>query len=160
MAYDWVVFNDLFAELFREPVTSPIDEVAYRNLVSMVELETMNWEGIICIPFGSTIDINAVKNLATALYTAHIIVSSNLSYTALAMDEVKRVESLDNKMEFRDYKLNSKYDLRGTSYGVRLQSLLDNYSCKRIREEELVQPHTFAGFGLISEDNCGCGGYY
>ena len=148
MAYRYYSFTEAFPELFTLPTV--IQENEYEMLVPNLELEVMAWEGIICLPKGSQLDIKAIKDLATALYTAHVIVSTNPAYAGLANDGVRKIESLDNKIEFQDYKFKSAFDLLTTKYGVRLKDMLEKYSCKRIRDEEyeeLTKVHEFAGIG-------------
>ncbi len=155
MAYSYLNFTQAFSELFTTP--SAIQETEYNLLAPNLELEVMGWDSIICLPTGSQLDIAAIKNLATALYTAHVVVTTYSSYSQLANDGVRKIESLDNKIEFQDYKFKSAFDLLTTSYGARLKDMLEKYSCKRIRDEEydaLTKVHEFAGIGESLEDCC------
>lgn len=139
------------------PEFNTLAEPSYLTQSTQIALEVMNWDSIICLPTGSTLDVSSVKNLATSLYQAHVIATTNPSYASLATDDVKRVESLDNEIEFKDYKLSSAFDLMKSSYGVRLKAMLDTYSCKRIRDEEyeaLTKVHEFAGIGEPIDSCC------
>jgi hypothetical protein len=148
MPYSYLNFTQSFSELFALP--NPIQETEYDLLAPTLELEVMAWDGIICLPTGSQLDIAGIKNLATALYTAHVVVTTYPAYSPLANDGVRSIESLDNKIAFQDYKFKSAFDLLTTRYGARLKDMLERYSCKRIRDEEyeaLTKVHEFAGIG-------------
>ena len=147
-------FQAAFPELFT--VLNPIDEDYYTNLSSQLEIETLSFNGLLCLPtaildgsVASNITIAGVTDQAMALYLAHVIVCSNPNYSDLAPDGLKKVESLDNKLEW-DIKIDSKYSLKLTNYGTRLLNLLEKYSCERIRQEELAvlnTTHEISGVG-------------
>ena len=159
MAYTYLSFTQSFPELFTLP--NSLLEAEYDLIAPNLELEVMAWDGIICLPKDSLLDVLAIKNLATALYTAHVIVSTRPGYGQLATEGVRKIESLDNKIEFQDYKFKSAFDLLTTTYGARLKDMLEKYSCKRIRDEEyevLTRVHEFSGIAETLGDCCEDGG--
>ncbi len=160
--YTYLEFQTTFPELFTAPpIIIPITFSEYEALSATLELETMDFCDLICIPTklkdSLAITEVKVKQLANALYLAHILSTQSPNYVAFQPDGLKRVESLDNKLEWNMKPLDSKYQLSLTTYGQRLLELLEKYSCERIRKDEkdqLTTVHEIAGIGASVDNDC------
>jgi hypothetical protein len=154
MALEFTTFLQFFPEAL-----GVIDQASYETQSQVIELELACWDGLICLPKDCTdLNLAKVKAQATALYYLHNRVLQTPSFGQFTVeDDVEKIESLDDKITFRDYKFSSAYDLKRSQYGVRLLAMLDKYSCKRIREEQYAADtlvHTFSGIGESFSSGC------
>lgn len=93
-----------------------------------------------------------------SLWIAHTIVMNNQANYPNEVDQnIKRVESLDNQMEWFDKKVKSSFDFNLTKYGKRYLDMMERYSCTRQAEVARNSLHEISGFALEIDASCGDG---
>jgi hypothetical protein len=158
MAITYLLFSSQFPELTTVP--NAITQTVFDSLLASWLAELGSYKGKVCLPEGFTAESGVteaqVQDQLRYLWLAHNIVASNIggAYEGFLMENVKQVESLDNRLEFAYDKSSSRFDYNLTSYGKRYLDMLKQYSCV-LQAEELRQGiHEISGISGELEDCC------